>query len=134
MVLKKALSVLGVSALLFGLSAPSEARRLRGHTHPSKKVAYQTVPAAAVSGLAASHDMRREGGRLCFADHAHYGSSSGMTSLAAAQKEAITSWASFVDFEYGSAWANYGKASGKDMKCSQAGGGFGCDLGARPCQ
>ena len=132
MILNKALCVLGFGVLVLGLSAPSEARRLRGHAHQARKVAYQTVPSA--DGLAASHDLRREGGRVCFSDHTHYGSSSGMPTLAAAQKEAIISWAGFVDFEYGSTWANYNKASGKDLKCSQSGGGFGCDLGARPCR
>ncbi len=132
MVLKKALSIVGVSALVLSLAAPVEARRIKGHAHVAKKVAYQTVPS--VDGLAASHDMRREGGRVCFSDHTHFGSSSGMPTLAAAQREAAVSWASFVDFEYGGTWASYAKASGKDMKCSQSGGGWGCDLGARPCR
>lgn len=85
-------------------------------------------------GLAASHDLSVEGGRVCFAQHYHYGSSSGAPSVRLAQAEAVKSWADFVDFEYGSAWSNYRKASSKDMKCSRGAGGYGCDVSARPCK
>lgn len=99
---------------------------------PRGQVAVQR--SAAVSGLAATHNMRREGGRLCFADHFHYGSSAGKPTAAAAQAAAAGSWSSFVDFEYGSAWASYARASAKDMKCSQASIGWACEVSARPCR
>jgi hypothetical protein len=89
---------------------------------------------AAVTGLAASHNLRRESGRVCFSDHYHYGSSLGQGSERAAQAVAIKSWADFVDLEYGSGWARYSSASGKDLKCTQSSAGWGCELSARPCR
>lgn len=87
------------------------------------------------TGLATTlHDIRREGGRNCFATHYHYGSSSGLSTAAAAQREAIKSWADFADLEYGSDWARYGKAAGKSVSCNQSGSGWGCDVAARPCK
>ncbi len=130
MVLKKALCVLGVSALAVAMTIPANARTRHAH---AKRPVYQQQ-ALAVDGLAASHTMSHEGGRLCFGDHFHYGSSAGLPSQRAAQASAISSWSSFVDFEYGSTWANYSRASSKEMKCSQSGGSWACDLGARPCR
>lgn len=89
---------------------------------------------AAVSGLAAMHDMRREGGRLCFSEHFHYGSSNGEKSAKAAQAAAIASWSDFVIFEYDPSWASFTKSASKDIKCSQGSGGWGCDVSSRPCK
>ncbi len=115
------------AVLLFaGASLTAEAKPRR------KNAAVQ--PAAAVTGLAASHDMRREGGRLCFSDHYHHGSSSAQPNQRAAQAQAARTWAEFTDLEYGSAWANYARASGKDMKCAESSAGWGCELSARPCR
>ncbi|PPC82432.1 MAG: hypothetical protein CTY31_13010 [Hyphomicrobium sp.] len=91
------------------------------------------APKVAITGLAASHDIKREGSRLCFSDHYHYGSSAGLANKKKAEAEAISSWASFVDFEYGPTWANFKKASSKGMNCSQSTSGWGCELSARPC-
>jgi hypothetical protein len=92
------------------------------------------VPAFADdSGLASMHDMRREGGRLCFLDHYHYGNGSGSTK-AAATKDAIASWAGFTDFEYGSDWARYSRAASKRVTCSKSGDGYSCQIEARPCK
>lgn len=88
----------------------------------------------AVTGLAAMHDMRREGGRLCFSDHFHYGSSNGEKSMKAAQAAAIRSWADFVIFEYDPSWANFGKSGSKEIKCAPGGGGWSCDVSSRPCR
>lgn len=88
----------------------------------------------AVSGLAAMHDLRREGGRLCFSDHFHYGSSNGQRNVKAAQAAAIRSWADFVIFEYDPSWANFGKSASKDMKCAPGSGGWSCDVSSRPCR
>jgi hypothetical protein len=85
------------------------------------------------TGLASMHDMRREGGRLCFTDHYHYGNGSGSTK-AAAQRDAIASWSGFTDFEYGSDWARYSRAASKRVSCSKSGGGFACQIEARPCR
>jgi hypothetical protein len=85
------------------------------------------------SGFAYMHDLRKEGGRTCFTDHYHYGSGNGVTK-AAAQKDAIGSWASFTDFEYGSDWARFSKAAGKGLTCTGASGSFNCQIEARPCK
>jgi hypothetical protein len=88
----------------------------------------------AESGFAAMHDMRREGRRVCFSDHYHYGTSFGKPTRRAAEAAAVQSWADFVDFEYGGTWNNFTKASGKGMSCGQSSTGWGCDLSARPCK
>ena len=85
------------------------------------------------TGLAAMHDLRKEGGRTCMADHFHSGSSSGKRTRAAAEAEAIRSWADFTALEYGSDWARYGKAGSRSMRCKHSADGWGCDLEARPC-
>jgi hypothetical protein len=92
------------------------------------------APAAADdTGFAYAHDLRREGGRQCMSDHYHFGSGSG-GSKAAAQREAIISWSSFTDFEYGSDWARWSRAAGKGITCSKGGGGIDCQVQARPCR
>ena len=85
------------------------------------------------TGLASMHDMARVGGKMCMTDHYHYGNGDGRTK-AAAQKEAISSWQSFTDFEYGSDWARFSKAVAKRVSCSQSGGSFSCQVEARPCR
>lgn len=90
---------------------------------------------AAVTGLAAMHDMRREKGRLCMTDHFHHGSSAGQPSKAAAMKDAVASWSGFTDFEYGNTWASFSKAAGKTATCTQSSSGsWGCEIQARPCR
>lgn len=86
--------------------------------------------------MADLHEQRRERGSVCFTDHYHYGSSSGLPSKAAAQAAAIKSWADFVDFEYGAAWTSWKRSGTKSVKCSQSGigGSWGCDVSARPCR
>ncbi len=79
------------------------------------------------------HDQVRVGGKMCMTDHYHYGNGDGPTK-AAAQKDAIGSWQSFTDFEYGSDWARFSKAVAKKTSCSQSGGGFSCQVEARPCR
>jgi len=82
------------------------------------------------------HEQRREHGVICFTDHFHYGSSSGASSKRAAEIAAVQSWSDFVDFEYGPAWAGWGRSSSKSVKCSKAGpsGGWSCDISSRPCR
>lgn len=86
------------------------------------------------TGLAAMHAMRREGAQLCFLDHFHYGSSSGQASERAARSVAVTSWAGFVDLEYGSDWARFSRAHSKSVKCERDGSSWGCTVEARPCR
>lgn len=85
------------------------------------------------TGFASMHNMARVGGKMCMTDHWHYGNGQGSTK-AAAQKDAIGSWQSFTDFEYGSDWARFSKAVAKRISCSQSGSGFSCQVEARPCR
>lgn len=86
------------------------------------------------TGMASMHDQRRVGGRLCFTDHTHTGSSTGASSKAAALKQAIDSWRSFTAFEYGTDWASFSRAIGKATSCSQSGGRWDCSVEGRPCR
>lgn len=85
------------------------------------------------TGFASMHDQARVGGKMCMTDHYHYGSGSG-GNKAAAQKDAIASWSSFTDFEYGSDWARFSKAIGKRISCSRSTSGVDCQVEARPCR
>ena len=126
MIFKSALQLVLAGVVAVAAAQPGLAKARR---HAPARVA-----TAAVTGLAASHDLRREGNRLCFADHFHYGSSFGLPSQRAAQASAAKSWADFVDFEYGGSWASYVRSSSKDMQCSQSTSGWGCEVSARPCR
>jgi len=99
-------------------------------------LALATVPLAVAdeTGMATMHGLRKEAGKTCMDDHWHYGSSNGMASRKAAEVDAIKSWSSFTDFEYGSNWARWGKAASKSMSCSPSGGTWGCQIEARPCK
>lgn len=98
-------------------------------------VLWVATPAVAQE-VADIHEQRRERGVVCFTDHYHYGSSSGLSSKGTAESVAIKSWADFVDFEYGPAWARWGISGSKSVKCSRAGigGPWSCDVSARPCR
>ena len=93
-----------------------------------------TPSSADQTGLASMHVLRHEGGRLCMADHWHFGSSGAQSNQGAAQREAIRSWADFTDLEYGSDWARYGRAAGQRMHCKRSSAGWYCDVEARPCR
>jgi hypothetical protein len=85
------------------------------------------------TGFAYSHDLRKEGGRLCMSDHYHQGSGSGR-SKASAQAAAARSWADFTNFEYGSAWARWSVARGKSVRYTKDASGWSADVDARPCR
>lgn len=85
------------------------------------------------TGFASMHDWRRERGRTCFLDHYHYGNGSGKTKKAA-EIDAIKSWSSFTDLEYGSDWARFSRAASKAIKCQPASSGWECSIEARPCR
>ena len=86
------------------------------------------------TGLASIHTLRHEGGRLCMADHWHFGSSGAQANQGTAQREAIRSWAEFTDLEYGSDWARYGRAASQRMRCKRSSAGWYCEVEARPCR
>lgn len=86
------------------------------------------------TGLASIHKLRRERGRICMADHWHYGSSGTHSNKRGAQRAAMRSWQDFTALEYGSDWARYHRAGSRKMKCSRAAAGWSCDVEARPCK
>lgn len=85
------------------------------------------------TGLAYSHDLRKEGGRLCMSDHYHSGSGSGKTKPAA-QAAAVRSWADFTNFEYGTVWARWSLARSKSVRYTKSEGGWDAYIDARPCR
>jgi len=92
-----------------------------------------TLVRADDTGFAYAHDLRKEGGRLCMADHWHSGSGSGRTK-GAAQRAAIRSWADFTNFEYGTVWARYSRAASKSARYTKESSGWGATVDARPCR
>jgi hypothetical protein len=92
-----------------------------------------SVPAGAdETGMAGIHSWRKVGKKTCLVGHQHSGAGSGQ-SKRAAEAQAVSSWASFTDLEYGSDWANINVAVEKIMRCGPSMGGFQCDLLATPC-
>ena len=89
---------------------------------------------ASAQGLEFLHDQRVEGGRVCMSDHFHHGSSGGQPTRAAAERDAISSWAGFTAWEYGNQWGSWRIAASKRMSCSQLTGSWGCQVEARPCR
>lgn len=85
------------------------------------------------TGLAYSHTLRKEGGRLCMADHYHSGSGEGR-SKATAKKAAIRSWAGFTNFEYGTVWARWSRAKSKSTRYTKEAVGWSATVEARPCR
>lgn len=85
------------------------------------------------TGFASMHSQARVGGKLCMTDHWHYGNGSG-ASKKAAQRDAISSWQNFTDFEYGRSWAFFRNAAERGISCSNSGGSVNCQVQARPCR
>lgn len=85
------------------------------------------------TGLASSHNLRKERGTTCMADHFHSGYGEGATK-AAARAEAAKSWSEFVAFEYGTAWARFGRAGSVTTKYVKASKGWSATVEGRPCR
>ncbi len=85
------------------------------------------------SSLAASHDLAKEGGRLCMSNHAHTGSAEAATKPAA-RAAAIRSWAEFTNFEYGRSWASFSAAAGSTTRYTKETTGWSATVDARPCK
>lgn len=93
------------------------------------------TPAFAQStGLDGLHEKVRVGGKLCFVDHFHSGSSNSEATRKAAEVAAIRVWSNFTAWEYGAAWGRWQNAASKTMNCSQSNGSWGCTINARPCR
>lgn len=91
--------------------------------------------AASDTGVAQTlHSLQRVGGRTCLVDHYHDGSGSGR-SRHEAMNAAVSAWAGFTSWEYGTSWGRYGLAHRKTANCSRAsGGGWSCSVSAIPCR
>ncbi len=85
------------------------------------------------TGMATSHTLRKEGGKLCMTDHAHTGSGTG-AAKEAAKAAAIRAWADFTNLEYGSDWARYGRAAGHVVRFTKEEKGWTATVDARPCK
>ena len=85
------------------------------------------------NGVAEIHQWRKVAGRICFVDHTHDGSGVGQTQKAALA-QAIDSWRSFTDLEYGSDWASYTNSIDKVATCTASGAGFECHVASTPCK
>lgn len=96
--------------------------------------AVSSVAVADETGFASAHTWRKERGLNCMVDHWHYGSGSSQPTRAKAEKDAIASWSSFTDFEYGSDWARWSKAGSKKASCKEGASGWECSVEARPCR
>jgi len=98
-------------------------------------VLLSVVPAAAdETGLDVIHAERREGKRLCFTDHFHYGNGNSSVSRNAAIGDAVASWQSFTALEYGSSWGDWRKAGSKKIACGKNGAQWSCQIEGRPCK
>lgn len=99
-------------------------------------LAIMVVPAAANAadeGLAGSHDLRKEAGKLCMSEHGHSGSGTG-ASKEAARRAAIVSWNEFTTFEYGRAWGSYANSAGQKTSYTKEASGWSATVESRPCR
>ena len=89
-------------------------------------------------GLAGMHKLHMEKGRLCMADHPHFGQTGSWPTLKMARAKAVKSWSGFTRLEYGDAWASFRVAVAKKFDCSPTAGARGqawtCTVEARPLQ
>jgi len=104
-------------------------------------LAVSTAPALAkakkgpsLTGIDQIHSQARVGGKVCFADHEHYGDAES-ASRRGAENAARRKWAVFTADEYGSAWGRYEAAVARKMACKPAAGSrWYCETTARPCR
>ncbi|MFV0298472.1 MAG: hypothetical protein ACK5JT_20410 [Hyphomicrobiaceae bacterium] len=97
-------------------------------------LASASAQAATETGFHNIHALKRVGGKLCMADHAHAGESQPTGKKSVAVKLAINNWASFTAFEYGSVWGRFSRASAKTSHCTGGPGNWVCQVTARPCR
>lgn len=85
------------------------------------------------SGMAGMHDQQREGGKMCFTDHYHWGNGTGDTKTSA-QKAAIRSWIDFTSLEYGNRWASFANSASKKTSYTKEAKGWSATVESRPCR
>lgn len=95
-------------------------------------------PSRGGEGLAGIHKLHIENGRLCMADHDHYGQTGAWPTLNKAKQVAVKSWSGFTRVEYGDAWADFSVAAAKKFDCNPVstnrGDAWSCNVQARPCK
>ena len=85
------------------------------------------------TGLAGSlHELKKERGKLCMANHYHTGLREGQKSKRQATKFAIQKWEEFTSWEYGSDWGKFRNARSKGQRCTKSGKTWACSIRARP--
>ena len=86
------------------------------------------------SGFAAgTHDLRREGGRLCIVAHTHGGTGTAGTK-AVALIAAIKTFTDTTVLEYGSDWGSWSKSASKSVSYTKTADGWAAHAEARPCK
>lgn len=97
---------------------------------------FSLAVAAFLGGFAmlASLEARPSGKKMCKEDHWHHGSSGLHPRQNSAKAEAIRAWASWTDFEYGGAWANFRYSANSSVKCAKEDGMWRCNVEGRPCR
>lgn len=88
------------------------------------------VSAGVLDGL---HSKIHIGNRVCFSDHTHTGSSSGLTKAQAVQA-AVKDWSDFTAFEYGKEWGAFSLSWAKSIRCEPSSGKWSCHIEAKPCR
>ncbi len=92
-----------------------------------------SVGARAQAGYTPPHSSVKIGRKLCFTDHYHSGSGPG-ANKGKAKLAAIRSWADFVDFEYGPAWARWSISVSKKVRYTKEVTGWSATVESRPCK
>ena len=80
-----------------------------------------------------THDVRREGGRLCIVGHTHGGTGTGGTK-GVALVGAIKAFTDTTGDEYGTDWAKWSKSASKQVNYTKTADGWSAAAEARPCK
>ena len=80
-----------------------------------------------------THDVRREGGRLCIVGHTHGGTGTGGTK-GVALVGAIKAFTDTTGDEYGTDWAQWRKSASKQVSYTKTADGWSAAAEARPCK
>jgi hypothetical protein len=80
-----------------------------------------------------THDLRREGGRLCIVAHTHGGTGTAGTKNVALIA-AIKTFRDTTADEYGTDWANWDRSASKSVTYSKTTDGWAAHAEARPCK
>ncbi len=90
-----------------------------------------------VSALGIFASDKAQAGKECREGHWHYGGSGStpIKSKKAAIRAAISSWAGFTAWEYGTEWAYFNQAADRNISCEKhPGRRWTCSVEGRPCK